>query len=158
MVFIHQNVPGTRSESVDVTLSHKYGLYYSMEYFAAMDLITEHEEALFLFSLKTAARVICWAEWSEMFLWPCLGLSISGSGDRLLGGYGAVGGGEKEKLSCKLEAKYPYISWNIIFDNIHVNISLIKLWTGTFYFLILTTELVPWLGAKSQIRSCLNSF
>lgn len=55
---------------------------------------------------------------------------------------GTQGRGE-EKLSHKLEAKYPYISWVI---------------KSFFYSIQLNISVVPWSGIRSQIRACLTSF
>lgn len=95
-------------------LSHSYGLYLLIPgtILQLWILSQKYEETLYLLPLRIAVRVTCWARWScNVLVWPCPRLSISGSGDWLLGWCGAGGEGKKEKLSHKLEAKYPYISW-----------------------------------------------
>lgn len=157
MVFTHQNVPGTRSESDATPATQVCVLFtYSMEYFvgeeAAMDLVTEIWRGPYLLSLMTGLRVTFWAGWSgEVLLWPCPRLSIYGSGKWLM--WCRVEGRRKSSAQTRSQISLHLLSNQVIFDHMQVNISVIKLWcvTGTFSFLTPTAELVvPWPGMRSQ--------
>lgn len=159
MVFTHQICWEPDPKVLKLPLSQKYGLYLLIpgNNLQLWTLSWKYKEALYLLPLRIVIRVTCWAgmEWSVIL--PLPRLSISGSGNWLLGWFRA-GVGERRKSSPtnwkpniptsfeKLSHFWQYPS-GCKFNNV----------ADRNIFFSDTNEHVPWLGMRRQIRTSLNS-
>lgn len=143
-----------------LSLSHKYGLYLLIPWTILWEkqqlwtLSQKHEETLYLLPLMTAV-----SRWSgDVLLWSCPKLPhlwIWGLTAELMQGGAGV---KKEKLSYKLEAKCPYISWiTTSFFYYQVNTSLQTV-DAKFFFSATHNWTCTWIRKEKPSLNILNSF